>query len=83
MTVDSRNPKLFVLRIEAACGHVFTFAVQQVAKVVKQRSDNQSVFGAFALNEPCGLQTVLEHCDRFAEVRFGATAFEERKDFID
>jgi hypothetical protein len=83
MTVESRNAKLFVLRVQAACSHVFTLAVQQVAKVVKQRSGNQSVFGAFALNQPCGLQAVLKHGDRFAEVRFGATAFEERKNFID
>ena len=56
--------------------------MQQVAKIVQQRGGDQSAFAASAMNEPCGLQRVLEHGDRLAEIGFASSAFEKLENII-
>jgi hypothetical protein len=79
---ERRRGKLFVLRVQAAPGSILAFAVQQVAKIVQQRGGDQSAFAASAMNEPCGLQRVLEHGDRLAEIGFASSAFEKLENII-
>jgi hypothetical protein len=64
-------------------GRVFTFVMQQMANVVKQRSGHLSVRCLGLLGKVRRLQAVFEHRDALAEVGFSAAYLEEIEEELD
>jgi hypothetical protein len=83
MIAENFDTDFFVMCIDPTIGDVFALVMKQVAKIVEKSGSNKRRLRAFTLDEPRGLQAVLEHGDRLAEVGFAAALGKQIEDPIE